>query len=48
MMPEIKRHILERVLFVLCLSDQRGDGLAQEALVLRLGVELLGGELDQV
>lgn len=45
---EIKRHILERVGGIFGLGDERGDGLAQEALVLRLGVELLGGQLDQV
>ena len=45
---EIEGHVLKRVFGVLGLGDQRGDGVAQEALVLRLGVELLGRELNEV
>ena len=45
---KVEGHVFELVFAVFCLGDQRGDGVAEETLVLRLGVELLAGEFDDV
>lgn len=48
MVPEVKRHVFEGVGCVFCFCNQTLDGFAEEALVLRLCVELFGGEFDEV
>lgn len=47
-MAKVKGDVLERVFSLLCFFDQRGNGVAEEALVLRLRVELLARELDDL
>lgn len=47
-MSEVERHVRERILRVLGLLQQLRYRLAKEALVLRLGVELLAGHLDDI
>jgi len=45
---EVEGHVLERVLGVLCLGQQLRDGVAEEALVLGLRVEVFAGHLDDI